>query len=223
MANEEQESEWETLQAIYMDEIKPIKDSPRVFEVIVKGTSDGDAEDDDLPQVTLQVTYTPEYPAEVPLLEVTPINSLVSEEQALALLSALEESAKENVGMVMIFTLITVAKDWIDQNVKSGVQIKKEQAEAVEAERVAREIRLEELRNTQREGTPVTTETFAAWRANFEEEMRKAQGKTVEKTKKLSGRKLFESDATLNTSDMAFDEEMDLKDSKDSQISSSSS
>ena len=47
--------------------------------------------------------------------------------------------------MVMIFTLITAAKDWIDQNVKSGVQLKKERAEAEEAEKKAREIRLEEV------------------------------------------------------------------------------
>jgi len=36
-----------------------------VFDVIVKAANDGDAEDEDLPQVTLRVTYTPEYPAEV--------------------------------------------------------------------------------------------------------------------------------------------------------------
>jgi len=56
-----------------------------------------------------------------------------------------DKQAKENVGMVMIFTIITVAKDWIDQNVKTGVQIKKERAEAEEAEKRAREIRLEEV------------------------------------------------------------------------------
>ena len=38
-------------------------------------------------------------------------------------------------------------------------------------------------------GTPVTPESFAAWKAKFESEMEKKEVKTVEK---LTGKELFE-------------------------------
>jgi hypothetical protein len=103
---EEQEMEWETLQAIYMEDLlceyKPpsyslsfesslvspfllislflfasrasaIKDSfPRSFGVTIKTSSYSEGEEDaeSLPFVLLEVTYTPNYPSEVPIMRV---------------------------------------------------------------------------------------------------------------------------------------------------------
>merc|ERR1711973_748055 len=58
------------------------------------------------------------------------------------------------------------------------------------------------------EGTKVTIESFLAWKAEFDREMREKKGKELEKqekkSKKKTGRELFLTDTTLNDSDVKF-------------------
>lgn len=57
---------------------------------------------------SLKFTYTPEYPEEVPVLEI--IDSVGMDDlQIEKLKELLEKDAEENLGMVMVFTLISTA------------------------------------------------------------------------------------------------------------------
>ncbi len=146
------------------------------------------------------------YPDEVPDIQIQEsLNLEESDEQEL--IDLLELNAKSSVGMVMIFTLVSVAIEWINQ--KSD-QKRKEFKENLE--RKEREI--EEMERKKFEGTRVTVESFMAWRSKFEAEMdrlnKKEMANKLELSKKLTGRQLFETNKSLIESDLQFlDESVD--------------
>jgi hypothetical protein len=111
--------------------------------------------------------------------------------------------------MVMMFSLITTVKEWIDEYTRLLQERVKAVAKAAEEEEERRAmIKLEEVKVTHREGTPVNEVTFAAWRIKFDEGMRLAQGKSKDLlSKKSTGKQLFESDASLFDSSL-FDADM---------------
>ena len=64
----------------------------------------------------------------------------------------------------------------------------------------------EEEERKKLEGTKVTVESFLAWKAAFDEELKKKKGlkAKAEKNEKPTGRGLFTMDSTLNDSDIKF-------------------
>lgn len=73
----------------------------------------------------------------------------------------LEEQAKENLGMAMVFTLANAAKDWLRERLSYVATFERETDEArAKREEDEEDRRREELR---RLGTPVTPETYARW------------------------------------------------------------
>ncbi|XP_035986608.1 RWD domain-containing protein 1 isoform X2 [Fundulus heteroclitus] len=110
--------------------------------------------------------------------------------------------AEENLGMVMIFTLVTAVQDKLNEIVDAMKNRQEEETlrkakEAEEAEKVAFQ------------GTVVTIENFLAWKVKFELEMaefrRKKQKEEEQAGKpKLTGKQLFERDHNLDTSDIQF-------------------
>ena len=151
----------------------------------------------------LTIRYPEAYPDEAPMLDLSaPQNSLPHQYFTVAdnresLLRSLDTIIEENLGMAMIFTLVSSLKDAAEQLVAE----RKEAATKAHEEAI---LAAEREENKKFHGTPVTAETFLKWREGFLKEMEEARIKAEEerlaelkKTKikepvKLTGRQLWE-------------------------------
>ena len=133
-------------------------------------------------------------------------NNLMEEDEE-ELLSLMVTEANNNLGMVMVFTLVSIATEWLN--------LRKDDDEKRKAEAIARRKReAEEAENKRFDGVRVTVESFLKWKAGFDAEMalikNKNQPKEVSGPRKLTGKELFEKDTTLAESDLAFLDEGDI-------------
>lgn len=201
---EEQKNEIEALESIYPNELEIISSDPyHTFTIKVKTENLEESENEIF--VMLKFTYVPNYPDEVPLIEIVEFDNLENEDVD-ALSDFLLTQAEENLGMVMIFTLVSVTFDWLNNKADDIHQQKKEQEER-------RLKQIEEEERKKFEGTRVTVETFLSWKTKFDAEMAELKRNQFVKeelgTKKLTGRELFEKDRTLIESDLQFLQEGD--------------
>ncbi|CAH2252094.1 RWD domain-containing 1 [Pelobates cultripes] len=198
---EEQRNELEALESIYADSFTVLTTSPASFSITVKSEAGDDEEN---VQVSLKFVYVESYPDEAPLYEIVSQENL-EDSDASSILTLLEEQAQENLGMVMIFTLVSAVQEKLNEIVD---QIKTR----IEEEKVQKEKEAEEAEKTRFHGTPVTIENFLSWKAKFEAdlaEIRRKRQKEEEQSgkNKLTGKQLFETDHNLDTSDIDFLEE----------------
>ena len=148
--------------------------------------------------------YPPNYPDEAPRLDLSaPPNALkhqwldIQEDKA-RLLESLEPTVEENLGMAMIFTLVSSLKD-------SAESLIAERQNAAQAERESALKKAEEKENAKFHGTPVTRDTFLAWREKFMAEMEETERerqeeaiaedkkkKVVKEEVRLTGKQLWE-------------------------------
>jgi len=128
------------------------------------------------PTILLEVKYPESYPDEPPILDLTALRNAPEHphfnisSDATALLDSLTETIEENMGMAMIFTLVSTLKDNAEQLI----------AKRQEEERLRREekvLALEREENKKFHGTPVTPETFKVWREQFRKEMEEEREK----------------------------------------------
>lgn len=160
-------------------------------------------EDDEPPKFILAVKYPENYPDEAPQLEIqNPANAplhpyfSVADDREL-LLEGIDETIQENLGMAMIFTIVSALKDAAEQIIQD-----RKDAEAKEQEE--RALAAEREENKKFQGTLVTAETFVKWREGFmkemeekkqkEEEERLAEQKKnkVKEPARLTGKQLWE-------------------------------
>jgi len=218
--DEEQEQELEALESIYPEELEILsREKPISFQIAVKsqlvdpfanadekevGDSNGEIPD---AECILKFVLPETYPDALPEMEVVdPEESNLDETDVKGLLDKLRTEGDENVGMAMIFTLVSVALDWLTQNHEEKLTKAKEAAERKQAES-------EEAERKRFEGTRVTVETFMAWKMKFDAEMaelkrieekrREAEGKTGGGGN-LTGKELFSMNADLDDSDIKF-------------------
>jgi hypothetical protein len=155
--------------------------------------------------IQLKVEYPSDYPDEAPRLDIlAPPNApkhkfFDIQEDKGSLLSALEPTIDENLGMAMIYSLVTSLKDAAELLIA-------ERQKAAQAVREVEAAKVEEEENRKFHGTPVTRDTFLAWRETFKEELaeeerrRKEEFEAEELKKrkgareeiKLTGRQLWE-------------------------------
>ena len=153
------------------------------------------------------MTYPEAYPDVAPELEISaPPNApkyphLNIQEDRERLLESLQSTIEENMGMVMIFTVVDMLKE--------GAQLLI--AERQQAEQALKEFeaaKAEAKENEKFQGTMVTRETFLVWREKFRQELeekerrrqeereleeKKSKTKTAPKeAKKLTGKQLWE-------------------------------
>ncbi|EGS23346.1 uncharacterized protein CTHT_0010140 [Thermochaetoides thermophila DSM 1495] len=200
MGREEQKEEREVLDSIFPEEITDI--SEHEFRIsIALDIPDDDAEEP--PIMLLTVRYPEEYPDKAPLLELsapqnaTPHQYLNIAEDRDQLLQGLQATIEENLGMAMVFTIVSTLKEAAEQLV---VERRDAAAKAHEAAILAAEAE----ENKKFHGTPVTRETFMKWREAFlkeleearvrEEEERAAELKKakIKEPVRLTGRQLWE-------------------------------
>ncbi|KAG9233859.1 ubiquitin-conjugating enzyme/RWD-like protein [Amylocarpus encephaloides] len=178
MGREDQSEEREVLDSIFPDEIQDISDHEFRISILLDIVND-DGDDSEPPTLLLQVKYPEGYPEEAPTLDILappnapshPFFSVGSDREAL--LEGLTETVEENIGMAMIFTIISTLKENAEQLVaerqEGARHIQEQKLLAVEAEE-----------NKKFHGTPVTIETFGPWRDQFRKEMEEERQKEEE-------------------------------------------
>ncbi|KAL5221539.1 hypothetical protein ABZP36_026252 [Zizania latifolia] len=187
--------EVEALQSILMDDITEIDTSEsglgttaRCFQILLSPQDDDFNESAYVPvQLALIFAHTEKYPDEPPLLNVKSVRGIKLEDLS-SLKEKLEQEATENLGMAMVYTLVTSSEEWLSE--KYGQNAGDEEPDETEAEQ-------EEV--IVPHGEAVTVESFLAWRDRFEAELALQRAKlmpesalTAPKEKKLTGRQYFE-------------------------------
>ena len=190
---EEQSQEVEALESIFPNEIEILATEPfHKLRFTIK-SENYENDPDNEAMIVLTFTFNEAYPNDVPEFEIEESENLNDEQDALDFLTS---QAKENLGMPMIYTLIS---GLIEKLNKDNDQRKED--EANEKERREREKEAEELKRF--EGTKVTVESFLKWKADFDKEMSELKRKKEEKAnKKTTGKQLFERDDKLFESDL---------------------
>ncbi|GFT53898.1 RWD domain-containing protein 1 [Nephila pilipes] len=196
---EEQRNEIEALESIYPSELKIITDSPEYeFTMDIKTENLRD-DPDEYMAISLKFTYVPSYPDEAPIVEVVDSENF-SDQDVEDLMEFLSCKIEENLGMVMVYTIVSEASEYLNKRLVTGISDRKE----------AEELRIKKAEEEERnrfEGVRVTVESFMSWKVKFDLEMaelRKLQSKDETISKKLTGRELFEKDQTLVDSDLKF-------------------
>eukprot|EP00884_Botryococcus_braunii_P020074 jgi/Botrbrau1/6750/Bobra.0324s0035.1 len=117
--------------------------------------------------------HTPTYPDEPPLYKPRSVRGF-SQVELDRLKGILEEQVVANIGMAMMYALISAAQDWLRQQTGEGAghQTEEDPEEAKKRAEEEEERRLAELRS---HGVPVTPATFAEWKARFDAEMAAAR------------------------------------------------
>ena len=122
----------------------------------------------------LKVAYPEAYPDAAPIVDLFPppnaqahpfFNLAADKDE---LLASLSESIEENIGMAMIFALVSTLKDNAEQLIASRQQEERNRHE----EKV---LAAEREENKKFHGTPVNPETFVKWREGFRKEMEEQQ------------------------------------------------
>ncbi|PPR06633.1 hypothetical protein CVT26_001175 [Gymnopilus dilepis] len=214
--------EFEVLESIYPTELQRISEHDIQIEAEADDIPDG-AENGtyllltflaviakagvcDAVKVTLCVHYNEAYPDELPDLTLKHEDPQITEQDVEDLLTDLRRVGEENIGMAMTFTLVSHLRERLSILVRSKI----EEARRIEAEMERLALEEEEKRTR---GTPVTVESFKAWKAKFDKEiaLKKAQEeeerlkaltpKEREEWKRsqarLTGRQLFERNKDL--------------------------
>eukprot|EP01135_Chromosphaera_perkinsii_P007355 Nk52_evm3s805 gene=Nk52_evmTU3s805 len=213
---EEQDNEVEALQSMYPEEFTVIETSPFYqFSISIKPDPHNSDFFQDL-AVCLNVAYKEQYPEEKPEIKIVGEGE-ITEENIEELEALIEEQMEMNLGMVMVFTIVSCVTEWLEELAK---KIKDEIEE--EEKRLAdeRDMARQREETPQFFGTALTKENFLEWREKFERELKAADkgnktgkgGKGAAETGKgkLTGRQLFEGDVTMKDSDNAFWEEGDV-------------
>lgn len=198
---QEQEMEIEALEAILMDDITEVDSSEsgldtqgRCHQITLSPKDEDEDEPTDIPvRVALTFSHTANYPDKPPLLGLKSLQGMKTEDLRL-LKEKLEQEAKENLGMAMIYTLVTSAKEWMREKFGHKEEIENGEDEGTKDEIVVPH------------GEAVTVETFLAWRERFEAEQALERAKLMPdsslaaaKEKRLTGRQWFESGRALST------------------------
>ncbi|KAJ9144892.1 RWD-domain-containing protein [Coniochaeta hoffmannii] len=200
MGREEQLEEREVLESIFPDEIQWISDTEFRITITLDLPPDPDAppldedgnDEGEAPVLILSVRYPEEYPDKAPMLELQPVPnapphrffSVAADKEAI--LKELEATVEENLGMAMVFALVSTVKEAAEQLVI-------ERRGAVAREREEAKLAAEREENAKFHGTPVTRETFIKWREGFmremEEQRQREEEERVEALKKARGPK----------------------------------
>ncbi|KAI8840323.1 ubiquitin-conjugating enzyme/RWD-like protein [Chytriomyces cf. hyalinus JEL632] len=219
---EEQQNELEALRSIFFDEFSEpeLSTDPPSFHLLVR--MDGYYGSGQVPEYSLFVQYTRDYPDTIPIMRIEAAVGLDEEDEVAHLQRLLVESAESQLGMAMVFGVHAAAKETLETYIT-------ERDERREAERVARIEAEDAAERAKYAGTKVTSEAFLTWRTTFLHESateekkaalaavggaNSAGAKALQRAEankgKVSGRALFEKDKSLARSDITLMAEGDV-------------
>lgn len=196
---EEQENELEVLQSIYPEELEVV--GPGQFQITVK-SQDYDVDPEGGCRCLLAMSCPERYPDEAPQVEILEEPDNCTPLEVEQLMEMMQAEAEANLGMVMVFTIVSAAGEWLNCHCDELRRRKEEEAARIKHE-------ADEAERKRFEGTRVSVETFLKWKESFEGEMNalradKARKLEEARRSKLSGRELFQKDNTLVDSDIKF-------------------
>mmetsp|Transcript_56968 Transcript_56968/g.128537 ORF Transcript_56968/g.128537 Transcript_56968/m.128537 type:complete len:265 (-) Transcript_56968:85-879(-) len=210
---EEQELEIEALTSIFEEgkEFEKISDT----EFLLKLVPHPAGEEENHVGVNLHITYTPEYPESAPDWAVEKVKGLPEEKEA-ALKNLIEETIGSFLGMAMIYQLAEACQDYLKANNQKALSMHEEMmqrlagepggeaAEAPEEEEGEDDDDFEDGPNAEEEEwrglaekpvcpeeDRITLESFAEWKAKFEQEMIATGVLKREEVKAKSGKEIF--------------------------------
>ncbi|KAL4159592.1 hypothetical protein PRNP1_000169 [Phytophthora ramorum] len=198
---EEQAMEVEALEAIYMDEFTKLSDEPLTYQVHVVPNQDGE---NNFVAMLLKAEIPDTYPDVEPKLDII-VKKGLADSQLKEIKQLLDQQVEENMGMAMMYTLCEAVREYLVENNREGndgsehqemlrrMELKKKKEDKVEADKLEQAQAHAEEHRREFHGTPVTVESFAAWKVKFDSEMQVTTKASVkdEATAKLSGRQLW--------------------------------
>uniref|UniRef100_A0A8R1Y6N5 RWD domain-containing protein n=1 Tax=Onchocerca volvulus TaxID=6282 RepID=A0A8R1Y6N5_ONCVO len=198
---ETQNQELEALEMIYSDELEIVSSEYRNISMRISLHSHQGEEVPHMFEVTLNLRLPADYPDVAPEIEILGLENTFTSERIERVQRILCNVAQKNLGMPMVFTIVSALQDEI------GHLVEDLETEKIKAEEKAVEEKEAEERK-KFEGTRVTPEAFLAWKKKFDAEIRATKEKEkwvheAEGARKLTGRQLFLRDSTLNLSDVA--------------------
>ncbi|EPQ58141.1 RWD domain-containing protein [Gloeophyllum trabeum ATCC 11539] len=212
MASDALLEEFEVLESIYPTELSKLSERDIQMDVEPEDPQEGDVR----LLLSLKVHYPDTYPDVLPDLALDPVEGDLDEVDIEGLLNDLRTIGEENIGMAMTFTLVSHLRERLSDVVRE----KAERQRKEEAEKERQALEAEEARTR---GTPVTRESFLAWKKKFDQELAAKKAKEEEERLKAmtpkereeykrfqtrpTGRQLFERDKTLATTDDSLAEE----------------
>ncbi|KAH9901289.1 RWD-domain-containing protein [Cubamyces lactineus] len=198
--------EFEVLESIYPTELTKISER----EISITIEPDDPAEGVEPLALALNVEYTDGYPDVLPQFSLEATEGELDQSEVDHLHDELRKVGEENLGMAMTFTLVSHLRERLSALQRDREERKRQE----EAEKERQALEAEEARTR---GTPVTIESFKAWKAKFDKEMAEKRAREEEEKLKglspkereeykkmqtrLSGRQLFERDRTLGIQD----------------------
>jgi hypothetical protein len=195
----EQAMEMEALESILMDDLQPYEgttpagwgDAKQVYKANIRPPEDIEDEDDMQPAMELLFAHTKNYPDEAPHFKVRSVRGL-SDQEISQVQALLQEQVEQNLGMAMIYTLLSAAQEWFQNRQSAPAAEDPEEArKRADAEEEARRAA------ARAHGHMVTLEIFVEWKRKFDAEMAlaKAALKDVTKDEKagsgLTGKQWF--------------------------------
>lgn len=224
---EEQQQEIEVLESIYPDELEKLSETHFTIKISL------DTETQRRHKLLLDVKYPETYPEVVPNLHIEIVEDEDEDEEdeensdddldnedtnrmlnlaetvsfvredITSLLMKLNEEAEMQVGMPSVFALVTLLKDEAEILFQAKVDSEQKKYDEELAKRDAEE-------QKKFNGTPVTKETWAAWRESFRKEMnyeeKDLQAYRELHQGKLTGKEIFERGLAGNDEDELLNE-----------------
>jgi len=204
MVNDILLEEFEVLESIYSSELSKLSEN----EIAILVEPDDPIDDGADPFILeLKVHYLESYPEALPLLSLNVFQGELEDSEVEALIAELQAVGEENIGLAMTFTLVSHLREKLSALIR-------ERAERSVHEEKERERLILEAEEARTRGTPVTVESFKAWKVKFDREMavkkqryederlRFSSAKEREEWKKIgtrpTGRQLFESNRNLD-------------------------
>ena len=202
---EEQQLELDALTSIYPDEFEFVNENPPFsFKIFLK-SQPVDCHPDDDPEafatsLTLLASLSDDYPQVAPEVEFKDVENM-DEFELNQVNECIEKQIEENLGSPMIFAVCSEVH-------MSLTNISENKLKAKEAEIERKKKEEEEIEMKRLIGTPVTVQSFLAWKATFDAEI-EARKKEIgteplgnEKIKP-TGKQLFLNDSKMDNSDIA--------------------
>ncbi|GMT28556.1 hypothetical protein PFISCL1PPCAC_19853 [Pristionchus fissidentatus] len=199
---EQQLQEIEALGAIYGEhEFEVVNGQYPEVEVkfVLSSATQGASEIEDEFELNLVLSLPKGYPDVVPEMKFEEFEEHFSRTIIDNVMAKLREVANENLGMVMIFTIISALQDEIGSLIEHRKAEKENQIEEHKK-------KIEEKEQARFVGTAVTLDSFKAWKQGFDKERLALKEKQIREREaalagKLTGRQQFLKDATLILSD----------------------
>ncbi|KAI1707892.1 RWD domain-containing protein [Ditylenchus destructor] len=200
-AKETQLQEIEALESIYTSELNVIsREYPSIcLEISVPLPSNAGGESGGA--CTLQAAFPADYPNVVPDVNISGLDEKLWAESAVnQLLNDLVIVAQENVGMPMVFTLVSELQDIIGRRWEERLtEAEQREQRQKDIDAIAEQERFEVSR--------VTVEQFMKWKTAFMEEVAARKDAELKAKEALlanrpTGRQLFLRDDSLNISDL---------------------